>query len=32
MLFWDIFLFVCAIGCFLRGTRLRRGVNEFFSY
>ena len=32
MLFWDVVLFVCAIVCYLRGMRLRRGVNEFFSY
>lgn len=32
MLFWDILLFVCGIVCFMRGMRLRRGVNEFFSY
>lgn len=32
MLFWDILLFVCAVGCLLRGIQLRRGVNEFFSY
>lgn len=32
MLFWDILLFGAGIISFVRGTRLRRGVNEFFSY
>lgn len=32
MVYWDILLFVLAIGCFLRGWKLRRGINEFFSY
>jgi hypothetical protein len=32
MLYWDILLFSAAIVSFLRGIRLRRGMNEFFSY
>ena len=32
MLFWDILLFVAAVISIMRGIRLRRGVNEFFSY
>jgi hypothetical protein len=32
MLDWDILLFVCALVCFVWGVRLRRGLNEFFSY
>ena len=32
MLYWDILLFTVSLFCFLRGTRLRRGLNEFFSY
>jgi hypothetical protein len=32
MLYWDILLFLLAFVCYVRGIRLRRGVNEFFSY
>ncbi|HEX4155734.1 MAG TPA: hypothetical protein VHY48_08985 [Acidobacteriaceae bacterium] len=32
MLDWDILLFVLSAFCIVRGIRLRRGVNEFFSY
>jgi hypothetical protein len=32
MLYWDILLFALAAICYLRGIRLRRGLNEFFSY
>ena len=32
MLYWDILLFAVAIGAFVRGWSLRRGINEFFSY
>ncbi len=32
MLDWDILLFVLAAICYWRGIRLRRGINEFFSY
>ena len=32
MLFWDIVLFVAAVISIMRGIRLRRGLNEFFSY
>ena len=32
MLFWDILLFVAAVISIMRGIRLRRGLNEFFSY
>jgi hypothetical protein len=32
MVYWDALLFVLAISCFIRGNRLRRGINEFFSY
>jgi hypothetical protein len=32
MLYWDILLFVLATVCYLGGIKLRRGMNEFFSY
>jgi hypothetical protein len=32
MLDWDILLFVLSAICYVRGIRLRRGINEFFSY
>lgn len=32
MLYWDIFLFSAAAISITRGIRLRRGINEFFSY
>jgi len=32
MLYWDILLFALATLCYLTGIRLRRGLNEFFSY
>jgi hypothetical protein len=32
MLYWDILLFVLAGVCYVSGVRLRRGLNEFFSY
>jgi hypothetical protein len=32
MLYWDILLFVLAGVCYVSGIRLRRGLNEFFSY
>ena len=32
MVDWDTLLFLLAIFCFVRGNRLRRGINEFFSY
>ncbi len=32
MLDWDILLFVLSAFCYVRGIRLRRGINEFFSY
>jgi hypothetical protein len=32
MVYWDALLFLLAITCFVRGNRLRRGINEFFSY
>jgi hypothetical protein len=32
MLYWDILLFVLATVCYVWGVRLRRGLNEFFSY
>ena len=32
MLDWDILLFVLAAICYVAGIRLRRGLNEFFSY
>jgi hypothetical protein len=30
--YWNCFLGVMALGCFLKGLHDRRGVNEFFSY
>ena len=32
MLYWDILLFVLATVCYVSGVKLRRGLNEFFSY
>jgi hypothetical protein len=32
MLYWDILTFTLAVISFIRGVRLRRGMNEFFSY
>jgi hypothetical protein len=32
MLYWDILLFVLAAVCYGTGIKLRRGLNEFFSY
>jgi hypothetical protein len=32
MLYWDILLFVLAVICYVWGVKLRRGLNEFFSY
>jgi hypothetical protein len=32
MLDWDILLCVLAAVCYVSGIRLRRGLNEFFSY
>jgi hypothetical protein len=32
MLYWDILLFVLTAICYVWGIKLRRGVNEFFSY
>jgi hypothetical protein len=32
MLFWDIILFTAALVSYVQGIRLRRGLNEFFSY
>ncbi|HXS13404.1 MAG TPA: hypothetical protein VN734_11930 [Acidobacteriaceae bacterium] len=32
MLYWDILLFVLTAVCYVWGIKLRRGVNEFFSY
>jgi hypothetical protein len=32
MLYWDILLFVLATVCYVSGVKLRRGINEFFSY
>jgi hypothetical protein len=32
MLYWDILLFVLAAVSYVAGIRLRRGLNEFFSY
>jgi hypothetical protein len=32
MLYWDILLFVLAFICYVYGIKLRRGINEFFSY
>jgi hypothetical protein len=32
MAYWDAFLFLASLGCFVTGISLRRGLNEFFSY
>ena len=32
MLYWDILLFVLSAICYGWGVKLRRGINEFFSY
>lgn len=32
MVYWDALLFILSAFCIVRGIRLRRGVNEFFSY
>lgn len=32
MLYWNIVLGAAALTCFAVGLRLRRGLNEFFSY
>lgn len=32
MLYWDGLAWLVAITCLLTGLRLRRGLNEFFSY
>ena len=32
MFFWDCILGVAAVIAFVNGIRLRRGINEFFSY
>ena len=32
MAYWDGFLFLSSFCCFVVGLRLRRGLNEFFSY
>jgi hypothetical protein len=32
MAYWDGLLWLAALVSFLNGLRLRRGVNEFFSY
>jgi hypothetical protein len=32
MLYWDLLLFIISMTCFTVGLRLRRGLNEFFSY
>ena len=32
MLYWCILLFVLSIICYVAGIKLRRGLNEFFSY
>jgi hypothetical protein len=30
--YWNCFIALMAISCFVKGIRDRRGVNEFFSY
>ena len=30
--YWNVFLYLVAIVCFVAGIRLRRGMTEFFSY
>jgi hypothetical protein len=32
MAYWDAFLYLVSLSCFMAGVRLRRGLNEFFSY
>jgi hypothetical protein len=32
MLYWDLLLFIISMTSFSVGLRLRRGLNEFFSY
>jgi hypothetical protein len=32
MAYWDGFLFLASLICFLAGIQQRRGLNEFFSY
>jgi hypothetical protein len=32
MAYWDGFLFLASLTSFVWGLRLRRGLNEFFSY
>jgi hypothetical protein len=32
MVYWDAILFIASAVCIVRGIRLRRGINEFFSY
>ena len=32
MLYWDILLFTLSAICYVTGIKLRRGINEFFSY
>jgi len=32
MVYWDAFLFLAALICFVTGIQQRRGSNEFFSY
>jgi hypothetical protein len=30
--YWDVFLFLVSLTCFVTGIGMRRGLNEFFSY
>jgi hypothetical protein len=30
--YWNCFLYLVSLFCLVRGVRLRRGLNEFFSY
>jgi hypothetical protein len=30
--YWNAFLYLVSLFCFVIGLRLRRGLNEFFSY
>jgi hypothetical protein len=32
MVYWDAFLFLASLMCFVSGIQMRRGLNEFFSY
>jgi len=32
MVYWDMLVFTCAVTFLIKGLRMRRGVNEFFSY